>query len=78
MRKEEFLSKVASGLSYTDELAQGFAEHYLLEGKAGPDFCRDMCLYASASVAQQAGERLMDVFQMWAEKENAPTERQLR
>ena len=78
VRKEEFLSKAASGLLYTDELAQGFAEHYLLEGKAGPDFCRDMCLYASASVAQQAGERLMDVFQMWAEKENAPAERQLR
>ena len=78
MRKEEFLSKVASGLLYTDELAQGFAEHYLLEGKAGPDFCRDMCLYASASMAQQAGERLMDVFQMWAEKEKAPAERQLR
>ena len=78
MRKDEFLSKAANGLLYTDELAQGFAEHYLLEGKAGPDFCRDMCLYASASVAQQSGERLMDVFQMWAEKENAPTEQQLR
>lgn len=78
MRKDEFLSKAANGLLYTDELAQGFAEHYLLEGKAGPDFCRDMCLYASASAAQEAGNRLIDVFQMWSGKETAPAERQLR
>lgn len=78
VRKEEFLSKAASGLLYTDDLAQAFAEHYLLEGKAGPDFCRDMCLHASAAAAQNAGERLLDVFQMWAGNEKAPAERQLR
>lgn len=78
MRKEEFLTNFAYGSLGDDQVIQGFAEHYLCAGLCSRDLCRDVCICISASAAQVAGERLMDIFQQLAGKKKAPTEQQLR
>lgn len=78
MSKQEYLHGLAYDYLSDEQVMQGFAEHYLCAGLSSRDVCRDMCLYASASAAQVAGERLMDIFQQLAGKKKAPAERQLR
>ena len=70
MTKQKFLHGLAYDYLSDDEVIQGFAEHYLCAGLPSRDVCHDMCLYASVSAAQEAGERLMDVFQILAGKED--------
>lgn len=74
MKKKEFLQRAADGLLSTGELARGFAEHYLMHGMSGPEFCKDVCLIGSAADAYRIGERLVEVFRMWAGHENAPAD----
>lgn len=68
MTKQKFLHGLAYDYLSDDDVIQGFAEHYLLAGLSSRDVCHDMCLYASVSAAQEAGERLMDVFRILAGK----------
>lgn len=70
MTKQKFLHGLAYEYLSDDEVIQGFAEHYLCAGLSSRDCCRDMCLYASATAAKEAGERLMDVFSILAGKED--------
>lgn len=68
MTKQKFLHGLTCDYLSDEEVLQGFAEHYLCAGLSSRDVCRDMCLYASVSAAQEAGERLMDVFRILAGK----------
>lgn len=70
MSKEKYLHGLAYDCLSDEQVLQGFAEHYLSAGLSSRDVCRDMCLYASVSAAQEAGERLMDVFRILAGKED--------
>ena len=70
MTKQKFLHGLAYDYLSDEEVLQGFAEHYLCAGLSSRDVCRDMCLYASVSAAQEAGDRLMDVFRILAGKED--------
>ena len=74
MTKQKFLRGLAYDYLSDDEVIQGFAEHYLCAGLSSQDVCHDMCLYASASAAQEAGERLVDVFRILAGKEKQEPE----
>ena len=68
MNRREYILRLAYDELSDDDVIQGFAEHYLLAGLSSRDVCHDMCLYASVSAAQEAGERLMDVFRILAGK----------
>lgn len=78
MDRQEYIRRLAYDELSDEQVLQGFAEHYLSAGLSSRDVCRDMCLYASVSAAQEAGERLVDAFQLWTRNEKAPAERQLR
>ncbi len=68
MSKQEYLHKLAYDCLDNEQVIRGFAEHYLCAGLSSRDVCRDICLYASASAAREAGDRLMDVFRWLARK----------
>ena len=78
MDRQEYIRRLAYDELSDEQVLQGFTEHYLCAGLSSRDLCRDVCIYASASAAQMAGERLMDIFQQLAGKKKAPAERQLR
>ena len=69
MDRQEYIRRLAYDELSDEQVLQGFAEHYLCAGLSSRDVCRDMCLYASASAARDAGDRLMDVFRILARKE---------
>ena len=69
MTKQRYLHGLAYDYLSDEQVLQGFAEHYLCAGLSSQECCHDMCLYASVSAAQEAGERLMDVFRILAGKE---------
>ena len=71
MDRQEYIRRLAYDELSDEQVLQGFAEHYLCAGLSSRDVCRDMCLYASASAAREAGEWLMDVFRILARKEDA-------
>ena len=70
MSKERFLHGLAYEYLSDEEVLQGFAEHNLCAGLSSRDVCRDICLYASASAANEVGDRLTDVFRFLAGKED--------
>ena len=70
MDRQEYIRRLAYDELSDEQVLRGFAEHYLCAGLSSRDVCRDMCLYASASAAREAGDRLMDVFRILAGKED--------
>lgn len=78
MSKEKYLHGLAYDCLSDEQVLRGFAEHYLCAGMSTRAVCRDVCLTASATAAKEAGERLVDAFQLWTRNEKAPAERQLR
>ena len=78
MDRQEYIRRLAYDELSDEQVLQGFAEYYLCVGMSTREVCRDVCLTASATAAKEAGDRLVDAFQLWTRNEKAPAERQLR